>query len=183
MSDGPSTVELLVRLVFSLGIIIGILVVAARMARKSGGFLRLAGLKPGDSSITVLDRQALSKSASLAVVRVGTRTMVVGITDQGISLLADAPELSTEPSIDITGANPARGAVTELDVRYEGDTAPPTNRITGMFAGVARSATPSREAKWTLPLGPSTAGDSADTTRPPRMSFVEALRELTVRKT
>ena len=66
--DGPSTVELLVRLVFSLGLIVGLLWLAAKFARKNGGALKLPGFGKKDTSIKVIERHSLTKTASIAVV-------------------------------------------------------------------------------------------------------------------
>ena len=146
--SGVSTGELLVRLVFSLGIIVGVLLLAAKFARKNGG--RLPGLGKRHSSIKVIDRQQLSKTASLAVVQVHDKTMVVGISEHGISMLSEGPALADLESSAAVAAN---------DVPVP------------------------REAKGTLPLGASLAVETASGSgHPPRMSFVEALRELTVRK-
>ena len=56
--SGVSTGELLVRLVFSLGIIVGVLLLAAKFARKNGG--RLPGLGKRHSSIKVIDRDSFA---------------------------------------------------------------------------------------------------------------------------
>jgi flagellar protein FliO/FliZ len=143
VSTGPSTVELLVRMVLSLGLVLGLVYLAARVVRRNGAGLRL-GLPGGrtrhEPAIIVLDRQALTRNASVAVVQVGGRTMVVGITEHEVSLLADSTEV----------AAPETGGGIEIEI----DSIPDL-----------------REAERTTPPD-----------RPPRMSFVEALREMTVRK-
>jgi flagellar biogenesis protein FliO len=189
MSSGPSTVELLVRLVFSLGLIVGLLMIAAKFAKKNGGALKLPGFGKKDTAIKVLERHSLTKTASIAVVQIGDRTMVVGISEHGITRLADGPELDADDDrttdaaaasadidlldddaiVDLAGADIA----TALALR-SGSSLPATPATTA-----ASIDTP--EAKRTLPLGSATATLAAPA-RPPRMSFIEALRELTVRK-
>ena len=99
MVDAPSTAELLVRLVFSLGIILGLLFLAAKIARRNGRTLRLPGIGSfgggrREPTINVIERTSLTKNASLAVVQVGDRTMVIGITDHEVSLLTDQVDTS-----------------------------------------------------------------------------------------
>jgi flagellar protein FliO/FliZ len=168
MASGPSSLELLVRLAFSLALIVGLLLIGAKVARRHSGGLSRLGL-PGlgrarDTLITVVERHSLSRTASLAVVHVAGRLMVVAITDQRVSLLSDAPLApdTTRPSvIDLDAVDGAR-----------------------IFEVPAEPALiPSGEAGRTLPPGPDPATDVADGwSLPPRMSFVEALREMTVRK-
>jgi flagellar protein FliO/FliZ len=162
MVDGPSTVELLVRLVFSLGVVLGLLLLAAKVARRNGRTLRIPGIGAvggrREPTLKVLERQSITRNASLAVIQVGTRTMVVGVTEHAVSLLTDqldeaGPEPEPEPEV-----GPA-----------------PDHTVTSISAV--------REAKGMLPLDPGSAAlDAAvDPDRPPRMSFVDALREMTVR--
>ncbi|MET7420659.1 flagellar biosynthetic protein FliO [Dactylosporangium sp. NPDC005555] len=63
----------------------------ARLARR-GVAGRGAGL------LTVIARQQLSRGSSVAVVKVADRALVLGVTDAGVSLLAEADaELFAEP--------------------------------------------------------------------------------------
>jgi flagellar protein FliO/FliZ len=75
-------VEVVVRVVVSLGVVLGLFWLVARLgSRKLGG--RDRGL------ISVRGRQALSRGASLAVVEVGSRVLVVGVSDSGVRLLTE----------------------------------------------------------------------------------------------
>jgi flagellar protein FliO/FliZ len=74
--------ELTIRIVFSLLIVFGLLWGLAKLARRP-----LAGRS---GALTVIARQQLSRSASVAVVRVADRALVLGVSDSGVSLLADA---------------------------------------------------------------------------------------------
>lgn len=91
MAPEINAVEVLIRLAASLGMVVAIILVAAKVLRRRGG-LRL-GRSAGGPRLDVLDRTSLSRSASVAVVRVGGRGLVVGITDQSVTLLTEAPEL------------------------------------------------------------------------------------------
>lgn len=75
-------VELVLRVVFSLSVIAGLLWFIARTSNKRfGGAAR--------SMVRVVARQPLARSASLAVVEVGDRVLVVGVSENGVSLLTE----------------------------------------------------------------------------------------------
>ncbi|MFZ4583733.1 MAG: FliO/MopB family protein [Acidimicrobiia bacterium] len=80
---------LFVRLGFSLAIVIGLMWLAGRVMRNRG-----MGGRPrkGDAQLEVIDRKNLSKTASLALVRVGDRTLLVGVTEHGISNLTEVAQ-------------------------------------------------------------------------------------------
>ena len=75
--------ELTVRIVFSLLVVLALLWGLAKLARRP-----LAGRHGG--VLTVLARQQLSRGSSVAIVRVADRALVLGVSDAGVSLLADA---------------------------------------------------------------------------------------------
>ena len=84
--------ELAVRVVVSLGVVLGLfwLVARAGSRRFSGGARTL---------VRVRGRQSLSRTSSLAVVEVGSRVLVVGVSDGGVRLLTELdPEELAEPA-------------------------------------------------------------------------------------
>jgi flagellar protein FliO/FliZ len=86
---GASTLGLFVRLVFSLAVVIGIMWAAATMIRRRG----LVPMNRGprrNVEVELLARKPLGRNASIAVVRVGERSMVVGVTDHQVTKLDDA---------------------------------------------------------------------------------------------
>jgi flagellar protein FliO/FliZ len=85
-------VELVLRLVFSLLVVLGLLLLLARLAQR-----RFRG--GNGALIRVVARQPLSRSSAIAVVNVADRILVVGTTENGISLLTelDADSLEVEP--------------------------------------------------------------------------------------
>jgi flagellar protein FliO/FliZ len=91
--DDVSVFALLLRLVVSLGVVLGIMAVAAAVLRRSRGFGMGAGrgARRRPAEVEVLHRQPLGKRACLAVVRTGERALVLGVTEQSVTLLADAP--------------------------------------------------------------------------------------------
>ena len=94
-----SVVALLARLVVSLGVVLGLMWVAARLlARQSGG--RIARIsKP--VPIQVLARTSLSKNSSVAVVAAAGKALIVGITDAQVTLLGESDlDALTEPEVE-----------------------------------------------------------------------------------
>jgi flagellar protein FliO/FliZ len=109
---------LTIRIVISLLVVIALMWGLAKMARKPLGIRRGGGL------IEVLGRQQLSRGASVAVVRVADKAMVLGVTDGRVSLISETelaaieeyqPEATVrrEPlsldSLDAPGGGPMTG--------------------------------------------------------------------------
>jgi flagellar biogenesis protein FliO len=199
MTSGTSVGELIVRLVFSLGVVLCLVWVLARFVQSRGGKwgLPVTGASKRENRrakapqvLEVTARRALSRNASVALVDVGDRRLLLGVTDGSVRLLdriddgeAVPGELGVEPrehgevaSLGAPGSS-ARGdreerrelnlpvASDEIDELVE-SWAPPTS---GRSTGVAGRLNNLRE--------PRTAPTS-----PPRMSLTEALRELTLRR-
>lgn len=98
MSDGSTLVAVL-RLLVSLGAVLTLVVWIARYAAKRGvGGARTTG---GDVTVEVLSRRPLGRTSSVQVVRVGARTLMLGVTEHGISVLGelDAKELEEEEPV------------------------------------------------------------------------------------
>lgn len=95
--------ELAVRMVVSLAVVVGLLLLIARFSQK-----RFTGRS--GSPLQVLHRQSLSRSSGVALVSVGGRMLLLGTTDQQVQMLteidpvevdeaaADGYELPEEPS-------------------------------------------------------------------------------------
>jgi len=96
-------VELVVRLVFSLAVIVGMLLMLARFSAK-----RFRGTS--GSLVRVVHRQPLSRTSALAVVTVGSRVLVLGTTEQHVQLLT---ELDPE-EVDLL-ADPALAAAFDAE--------------------------------------------------------------------
>jgi len=76
--------ELVLRIGFSLVVVFGLMWGLARLIRRPLGAGRHSG------ALAVLNRQQLTRSAAVTVVRVGDRAMILGVTDQQVTLLGDA---------------------------------------------------------------------------------------------
>ena len=91
--------ELVVRLGISLSVVLGLFWLVAR-----AGSRRLGGPR---SLMKVHSRQSLSRTASLAVVEVGSRVLVVGVGEGGVRLLTELdPEEIAQPEADDRAGGP-----------------------------------------------------------------------------
>jgi flagellar protein FliO/FliZ len=97
--------ELAVRIAFSLLVVLGLLWGLAKVARRPFG-------GRGAGPLRVLARQQLSRGASVAVVRVADRALVLGVSETGgVSLLADAdPSVFAVPDAPATTGAPLMGS-------------------------------------------------------------------------
>ncbi|MGZ4536606.1 MAG: FliO/MopB family protein [Nocardioidaceae bacterium] len=91
-------VELVVRVTLSLAAVLALFWLVARGASR-----RMAGASRG--VVRVRGRQALSRTSSVAVVEVGDRVLVLGVSDGGVRLLT---ELDPEEVADPAAAEDAR---------------------------------------------------------------------------
>ncbi len=102
MSGADSSIgELAVRLVGSLAVVVGLMLLIARTVNR-----RFKA--PSGAAIQVVHRQALGRGMGVAVVSIGTRVLVIGTTEQQVTLLAEvepdeigldlAPEETAEPA-------------------------------------------------------------------------------------
>ena len=108
-------VGLALRLVLSLAIVLGLFWMVARTgSRKLGGRDR--------ALMRVRSRQSLSRSSSLAVVEVGRRVLVVGVSDGGVRLLTEMDpadlEVTPEPApVRVRRTRPAAPALATAPAR------------------------------------------------------------------
>jgi flagellar protein FliO/FliZ len=126
--------ELTVRLIASLAVVVGLLLLLARLAGR-----RFAGRE--GAPVQVLHRQPLSRTSSIAVVSVGSRLLVVGATEQQVRLLTelDPDELGTDL------------------VLLEGSADEPSDLPTPLSSGAVEDALAAR----TRLAGPRTSGGRA----------------------
>ena len=94
---------MVIRLVLSLVFIGGVLWFAARVAKKRG-------LGQGNGLIEVVARQRMGRASSVSVVRIADRVLVVGSTEEQVTLLAEMDGDVVEEAIAerrLTVAQPA----------------------------------------------------------------------------
>jgi flagellar protein FliO/FliZ len=76
-------IELTVRIIFSLLVVFGLLWGLAKLVRRP-----LSGRR--GAFLQVVARQQLTRGSAVAVVKVADRALILGVTEQGVTLLADA---------------------------------------------------------------------------------------------
>ncbi|WP_183093924.1 flagellar biosynthetic protein FliO [Nocardioides stalactiti] len=97
------------QLIASLAVVVGLLLLIAKLsARRFGG---RAG-----ATVEVLARQSISRGSGVVVVRVGSRVLVLGSTEQQVSLLAEVdPEDVAPPPVERVEENDTEGEATITD--------------------------------------------------------------------
>lgn len=73
---------MIIRLVLSLAFVAGVLLFAARLAKKRG-------LGRGNDLIEIVSRQRLGRTSTVNVVRIADVVLVVGATEEQVTLLAE----------------------------------------------------------------------------------------------
>jgi flagellar protein FliO/FliZ len=91
--------ELVLRVGLSLLLVLGLMWGAARLVRRP--FARRGG-----GVLTVLARQQLSRGSAVAVLRVHDRALVLGVTDQQVTLLGETDLDAVEAEIQLTRRAP-----------------------------------------------------------------------------
>lgn len=106
--EDVSVLSLLGRLVFSLAIVLFLMFLVARVMRNRTmpGVGRIGARR---DLLRVVARQPLTRTASIAVVHAADRALVVGVTDHGVSVLAELDVSALEPD-DPDGAMPVTSA-------------------------------------------------------------------------
>ncbi len=124
--------------------------------------------RPNDP-LSVLGRRQLTKNAGLALVRAGERTLLVGVTDHGVRLIAEGDDLLDETAdaqVDARQPNGQTSVVQSDDIVSDRRGTPID------LAAHAASDLPNARTRFGRANRPTS----------PRMSFVAALREMTVRR-
>ncbi len=186
MNDA-STALLLVRVGLSLGIVVGLILVASRILRRRGGGSPTRRLGP---SIELLERKNVGKRASVALIRVDERRVLVGVTEHQIGLLADlGTELPEAPSIDVTSTVLDTPALTSATLSSSALSS--THSDSEVIDTLGSADAENQNGTGTSPDGSGMlVADLTDSrfplgttpTRPPKLSLVQAVRELTVRR-
>jgi flagellar protein FliO/FliZ len=109
------TVAVVGRLLLSLAFVLGLMwLIAKKVKRGPGGRGRNGRL------IDVLSRQQLSRTASVAVVRVMDQALIIGVTDGQISVLGDTDLAAAQASLETPDPpRPARARTVRASVDSE----------------------------------------------------------------
>jgi flagellar protein FliO/FliZ len=100
---------MIIRLILSLAFVAGVLLFAARLAKKRG-------LGRGNDLIEIVSRQRLGRTSTVNVVRIADVVLVVGATEEQVTLLA---EVDAESLAHAMGEEPpVRRAIAAPQERY-----------------------------------------------------------------
>jgi flagellar protein FliO/FliZ len=83
---------MIIRLILSLAFIGGVLFFAAKVAKKRG-------LGQGNGLIEVVARQRMGRTSSVNVLRIGDVVLVVGATEEHVTLLAEVDSETVETAL------------------------------------------------------------------------------------
>jgi flagellar protein FliO/FliZ len=83
-------IELVLRIGFSLLIVFGLMWGLAKLVK------RPLGGKRGTGALAVLSRQQLARGSAVAIVQVADRALILGVTDQQVSLLGETELVAFE---------------------------------------------------------------------------------------
>lgn len=130
--------ELTLRLVASLAVVVGLLLLLARF-----GARRFSGR--AGAMVHVVHRQALSRTSSVTVVTVGSRVLVLGTTEQQISVLTELdPEELHLDELDALVGEVSPGAAEGTVPVATGPTLVPTRLLAdGPIPSTTTTASPS----------------------------------------
>jgi flagellar biogenesis protein FliO len=106
-----SLVALLVRVVVSLAVVLAVMAGAGAVLRRSGVATTAGPGRRGGQRrrvpVQVIARHGLSRGASLTVVRLGGRALVLGVTEHRVSLLSEIDPAELDVESDDSAAGPA----------------------------------------------------------------------------
>ena len=108
---------MIIRLILSLALIAGVLFFAARLAKKKG-------LGQGNGLIEVVARQRMGRTSTVNVVRVADLVLVIGATEEQVTLLAEVDADAVEAALQGRRSPASRRSSDEGD-EPDDDAAPP----------------------------------------------------------
>ncbi len=177
------SVALVGRLLISLAFVLGVMWLIARRVRKNSTGGR-AKARNSSKLIDVLGRQQLTKSSSVAVVRVLEQALIIGVTDGHVSVLGELELAAVEAHLETGIAAKAVRAVKASSA---------AKAATVKAASVARPRPkPAPTPTANPPAANPAAAKQADPARKPALSgsalspatwrqTVDSIRDLTVR--
>ena len=122
-----SVIGMVLRLVVSLGIVLGMIAALAWAAKRPKG-LGLGGRSKG--AITILSREQLGRETTVALLQVGGRTILVGANEHSIEVLAEGDELiPPEPEAPDAYASISADDRTSSNAAPDGAASPGMNLI------------------------------------------------------
>ena len=163
---------MIIRLILSLAFIGGVLLFAARLAKKRG-------LGQGNGLIEVVARHRLGRTSTLNVVRIADVVLVVGATEEQVTLLAELDSASIDDALhERTPVRQLPGATHDDDLHHDD---PGRHHDLGRHHDdLDPRHEPDRRPRVARPSGGALAGSVLD--RQGWGNLVDQMRERTVRR-
>lgn len=128
-------VELAVRMVVSLAVVVGLLLLIARVGQK-----RFKGRS--GSPLQVVHRQSLSRGSGVALVSVGGRMLLLGTTDQQVQMLTEVDPADIAGAVAAPGEAPLAPAAAAAPAAPAAQVAPVVpDSLLGSMAGLVDEPT------------------------------------------
>lgn len=115
-------VELVGRVLVSLVVVLAVVWVLGRKFRRGGK-------GKGGALIDVLSRQQLSRTASVAVVRIGSQALIVGITEAQVNVLGETDLVAALAETSVPAPSTTTAATHRLDARRSARDIPVPARV------------------------------------------------------
>ncbi len=161
-----STIAIIGRMLVALVVVLAVMWALAKWARKP------LGAGKSDKVMTVLARQQLSRSSSVAVLKLMDRALVLGVTEQGVQLLTETDLAPLEDALTVEAPARHRRAQT---IKVDADTLAELETEAGV-------PVPSRSATRTGAPDKAGALDGSILSPGTWKQLVHAAQNLTVRK-
>lgn len=161
--NATDDLAILARVAASLVVVLALAVLAARFARR-------AGVRGGGAGLRVVERTGLSREASVAVVEVAGRGLVLGVTAHGVSLLTELEPGQLDAAAAAASEASAAAAASARTSSRSGLGVSDAARLQRLVVRTGGPATPAVQGSGSV-LDPRTWRQA-----------VEALRDLTARR-
>jgi len=163
-----STIAIIGRMLVALVVVLAVMWALAKWARKP------LGAGKSDKVMTVLARQQLSRTSSVAVLKLMDRALVLGVTEQGVQLLTETELAPLEDALTVEA--PARHRRSQ-SIKVDAETLAELESEAGRPASSRSAATGSGTAS-----GKAGALDGSILSPGTWKQLVNAAQNLTVRK-
>ena len=113
-SAAVSVPSLMLQLLIGLGVVLALIWVASKVAK--GRLAKPARTRGSATTLSVVSRQTLGKGVHVAVVRVGSETLLLGVTAHQVTRLADIPYeaadgFADEPGSELAGSRNSTASI------------------------------------------------------------------------
>jgi flagellar protein FliO/FliZ len=84
-----------------MAVVMAVMYIASRIVAKRNGAPRLSQETRRSLGLQVIARQGVGRKANVAIIRAGGKALVIGVTEQQISVLAELDEIELDKESDV----------------------------------------------------------------------------------